>query len=108
MVIEVTDTNFEEEVIEKSKTTPVVVDFWASWCGPCQMLAPILDRIADQYKDKVAIVKMSVEENQQTPKRYQVMSIPAVKMFKNGQVIDEFTGAIPEQQVKDFIDKNLK
>jgi len=106
-MIDVTDDTFEKEVIEKSKEIPVVVDFWAEWCGPCQMLTPVLDKVAEQYKDKVAFVKLSTEENSKKAEEYDVSSIPDVKLFKDGKVVDTFIGAIPESQIKDFIDKNL-
>ena len=107
--IDTTDETFEQEVIEQSKTKPVIVDFWASWCPPCQILKPILEKIAnsEEYKDKIIVAKMSTEENRATPSKYNVMSIPSVKMFKDGKIVDEFVGARPEQDIKDWIDKNL-
>ncbi len=107
MEINITDSNFEEKVIEQSKKIPVLVDFWASWCGPCQMLAPILENIAEDYDGKIIIAKMSVEENQLTPAKFSVMSIPAVKLFKDGEVVDEFLGARSDEDVREFIDGNL-
>ena len=107
MEIELTDENFEEEVIERSEEIPVLVDFWASWCGPCRMLTPTLERISKDYKGKFLLGKMSVEENQITPSKYSIMSIPTVKLFKDGKIAAEFIGAIPEHSVKDFLDKNL-
>ncbi len=106
--IKVTDETFEKEVIKKSKEIPVVVDFGASWCGPCQILEPILESLAEEYQRKIIITKISVEGNQKKPKEYGVRSIPSVKFFKNGKVVDEFIGAIPEEQIKKWIDKNLK
>ena len=107
MEITVTDSNFEEKVIEQSKKIPVLVDFWASWCGPCQMLGPILENIAEDYDSKIVIAKMSVENNQETPAKFSVMSIPSVKLFKDGEVVDEFLGARSEDDVREFIDGNL-
>jgi putative thioredoxin len=105
--IEATDSNFQEEVIEKSKTMPVLVDFWASWCGPCMILGPVLEKISKEYEGKVIVAKMSVEENQGVPPTYNIMSIPAVKLFKNGEIVDSFVGAQPEAAIKEFLDKNL-
>ena len=105
--INISDATFESQAIEKSKQIPVLVDFWASWCGPCQMLIPILENIAEDYDGKIIIAKMSVEENQETPAKYDVMSIPAIKLFKNGEVVDEFVGARSEEEIREFIDKNL-
>ena len=108
--MDVTDSNFEKEVIEKSKEMPVVVDFWASWCGPCMVLKPTMEKLAEdsEYKDKVKIVKMSVEENKETAEKYSIMSIPAVKMFKDGEIVDDFVGAQPEDHIRAWIDKNLE
>jgi len=107
MEIEVTDESFQKEVIEKSKKIPVLVDFWAAWCGPCRMLTPILEDLSKEYKGKFILAKLDVEENQRKAGEYGVMSIPSVKLFKKGQIVDEFIGAIPKDKVKIFIDKNL-
>ncbi|MFA6022783.1 MAG: thioredoxin [Candidatus Pacearchaeota archaeon] len=107
-IVEANDGNFDKEVIEKSKKVIVVVDFWASWCGPCRMLGPVMEKLAEDYKGKFILAKVSVEENSEKPGEYDVSSIPSVKMFKNGKVVDEFVGAIPESRIKEWLDKNLK
>ena len=108
MEIDVNDANFEKEVIEKSKTIPVVVDFWAGWCMPCQMLGPVLESLAKEYEGKFILAKLNVDESSGTSNKYGISGIPAVKMFKDGKIVDEFIGALPEHLVKDWLDKNLK
>jgi len=107
MAMEVTDANFEKEVLKKSEKMPVVVDFWASLCGPCQMLGPVIEKLAKEYKGKIDIVKCSVEENQETAEEYGIMSIPSVKMFKDGEIVDEFLGFMPESKIRDWLEGNL-
>ena len=107
MVINVIDQNFEKEVIEKSKEIPVVVDFWAEWCRPCLMLSPTLEKFAEEYNKKFVLVKVNVDQAPQASKEYAIMSIPNVKMFKDGKVVDEFIGVMPEDSVKQWLDKNL-
>ena len=105
--IEVDDNSFNEKVIEQSKKIPVVVDFWATWCMPCLMLGPTLEKFAEEYKGKFILAKFNVDENPIMSQRYGIMSIPNVKLFKDGKLADEFIGALPEPMVKDWIDKNL-
>ncbi|MCK4335491.1 MAG: thioredoxin [Candidatus Aenigmarchaeota archaeon] len=105
--IEVNENDFEEKVLKQSEEVPVVVDFWAEWCMPCLMLGPALEKIAEEYGGKFILAKLDVNENPRISQKYGIMSIPAVKMFKNGKVADEFVGALPESQVKEWIAKNL-
>ena len=107
MEINVTDETFKKEVIEKSKTTPVLVDFWADWCGPCKMLAPTLEKIAKDYDGKLIVAKAATDDNQDAASKFGVMSIPAVKLFKDGKVVDEFVGAQPEATIKQWLDQKL-
>ena len=104
MAKEVSDATFEKDVLDMSKEKPVVVDFWASWCGPCMQLKPVIEKLAGEYKDKIDIVKLNVEEHKDSPAKYGVMSIPSVKMFKDGKVIDEFVGAQPEAKIREWLD----
>jgi putative thioredoxin len=102
-ILDVNQQTFATEVIERSHTVPVVVDFWAAWCGPCKMLGPILEKLANEYNGKFVLAKLDVDSNPGLSRQYGVQGIPAVKAFVNGQVVNEFTGALPESQVRQFI-----
>ncbi len=95
--ITLTDENFEDEVIKSDK--PVLIDFWAVWCGPCKMIAPIVEELAEEYEGKVKIGKLDVDENQQVSIRFGVRSIPTLLIFKNGKVADTIIGAVPKVQI---------
>ncbi|MEM9040290.1 MAG: thioredoxin [Actinomycetota bacterium] len=102
--IDVTDSSFQTEVIERSSSTPVVVDLWAEWCGPCKTLGPILEKVIDATGGKVVLAKVDVDANPGLSQAFNVQSIPAVYAVKDGQVVDGFMGAYPEGQVKQFVD----
>jgi putative thioredoxin len=103
MAIDVTDATFEADVIERSSTAPVVVDLWAPWCGPCKTLGPILEKVVGGTDGKVALVKVNVDENPRVSQMFRVQSIPAVYAVKDGQVVDGFMGAYPEEVVRQFV-----
>src|SRR4051794_31363944 len=103
MAIDVTDATFQTEVIDRSKTTPVVVDLWAPWCGPCRTIGPILEKVTDATNGEVVLVKVNVDENPGVSQAFQVKSIPAVYALKDGQVVDGFVGAYPEQVIEQFV-----
>ncbi|MGD2138149.1 MAG: thioredoxin TrxA [Gammaproteobacteria bacterium] len=104
-IIYVTDDTFEAEVIKSPD--PVLVDYWAEWCGPCKMIAPILDEIADEYTGKVKVAKLNIDDNPQTPPKYGIRGIPTLMLFKDGNVEATKVGALSKSQLTAFIDSNI-
>ena len=101
-IIHVSDSTFEEQVLNSGK--PVLVDYWAAWCGPCKMIAPILDEIADECTDKLTIAKINIDDNPLTPQKYAVRGIPTLMIFKNGEIAGTKVGAMSKSQLSAFID----
>ncbi len=105
MVMDISDQNFEDEVIKSA--LPVLVDLWAPWCGPCRMVAPVVDRLAEKYSGKFKFCRINVDENPQTAAKYKIMSIPTLLFFKGGEAVDTVIGAVPEQALQPKIDQLL-
>ncbi len=103
----VTDGNFQTEVIEASKTQPVMVDFWAEWCRPCHMLAPTVAEVALDYAGKVKVTKLNVDEAMNSAGRYNIRGIPTLLVFKGGQVVGQIVGAVPKEQITRELDRHL-
>ncbi len=104
-IIHVTDSSFEEDVLKSE--APVMVDYWAEWCGPCKMIAPILDEIADEYTGNLTVAKINIDENPQTPQKYAVRGIPTLMIFKDGEVAGTKVGAVSKLQLSAFIDSTI-
>ena len=105
LIIHVTDASFEDDVLKAKKS--VLVDFWAEWCGPCKMIAPMLDEVSAEYQDKVTIAKIDIDNNPRTPQRFNVRGIPTLILFKNGQVEGQKVGALRKSDLTAFLDGKL-
>ena len=104
-IVHTTDDQFETDVLSADK--PVLVDYWAEWCGPCKMIAPILEEIADEYADRIKVCKMDIDSNQGTPPKYGIRGIPTLMLFKNGEVEATKVGALSKSQLAAFLDSNI-
>lgn len=104
-IVYTTDEGFDAEVLQSEKA--VLVDFWAEWCGPCKMIAPLLDEVAEDYADRVTVAKLDIDKNPNTPNKYSIRSIPTLMLFKNGEVAAQKLGAMSKSQLNEFLDSNL-
>ncbi len=102
-LLHVTDADFDQQILKSE--VPALVDFWAAWCGPCRTVGPVVEELAGEYKDKVKVAKLNVDDNKQTPSKYGVKGIPTLMLFQNGQVVDQIVGAVPKNKIKDMLDK---
>jgi thioredoxin 1 len=102
-LLTVTDADFEQQILSSDK--PVLVDFWAAWCGPCRAVAPVVEELAAEYAGKVKVAKLNVEDNKQTPTKYGVRGIPTLMLFKDGQVVDQIVGSVPKGRIKELMDR---
>ncbi len=106
-IFEIDESNYEQIVLRGSFQVPILVDFWASWCQPCQMLMPVLAKLADEYQGKFILAKVNTEEQQAIAQQFGIRNIPNVKLFRDGQPVDEFAGALPESEIRAFLDRHL-
>ena len=104
-IFEVTDSNFDQDVLKSEQ--PVLVDFWAAWCGPCRAIAPIVDELAQQFQGKIKVGKMDVDHNSATPMRYKVTGIPTLLVFKGGQVVEQLVGYRPKDAIQQALEKHI-
>jgi thioredoxin 1 len=104
-IVHTNDSSFDKDVLQSDK--PVLLDFWAEWCGPCKMIAPLLDEAAGEYADKLSIVKINIDENPNTPQKFGIRSIPTLILFKDGSVAAQKLGAMSKSQLTEFLDSNL-
>ena len=104
-IVHVTDDSFEDEVLKSPE--PVLVDYWADWCGPCKMIAPVLDEIAAEYEGQIKVAKLNIDENPLTPPRYGIRGIPTLMLFKNGSVEAQKVGALSKRQLAEFLDQHI-
>tara|TARA_B100000530_G_C15803949_1_gene426748 strand:- start:13 stop:339 length:327 start_codon:yes stop_codon:yes gene_type:complete len=104
-IIHVSDDSFEQEVLQSEM--PVLIDYWAEWCGPCKMVAPVLDEVASEYADKIRVAKLNIDENPATPPKYGIRGIPTLMLFKNGEVEATKVGAVSKAQLTAFLDENI-
>ena len=106
-IIDINENDFNQQVVEASATKLIVVDFWAPWCGPCKQLTPILEKVINQVSEKISLVKINIDENQQIASQLRIQSIPTVYAFKDKQIVNAFQGVLPEKQVVEFLEKCL-
>ncbi len=104
-IINVTDSDFDEKVLKAEG--PVLIDYWAEWCGPCKMIAPLINEVADEYEDKLTVVKMDIDANRKTPMEYAIRGIPTMMIFKDGQVQATKVGAVSKSMLTSFVEENL-
>ena len=104
-IIHVSDDSFEQEVLQSEM--PVLIDYWAEWCGPCKMIAPVLDEVASEYADKIRVAKLNIDENPATPPKYGIRGMPTLMLFKNGEVEATKVGAVSKAQLTAFLDENI-